>query len=332
MKATKLVTAFGLTAIAMAVSTSSHAVDLVKSDDLTFNLNGDIDLKFIQTTEGSDPSETTLETNFDDIDFDFKMKIDDSLSFLASADLTVESNDGESAESASTFAGFKYNDVTVTAGYREDAIDPLGIDTFEIASLGRASGEQDGSGTVFGQTVVVEYDHDDFEIVASHTQIADTTTVQRSALYGKTKVGDFQIEAGVGKETDEDDTATVNFWQAQVEYFTGPFTLGALYSSMSAEESGTDYDSTGLEFNVNYEVSDKLDVFAGYETIDSGVSGADEYVGMGIGASYAFSKLVKLYVEASTEDGTYLKAKGTGVSTSTKDDVQLLGLLLSIDF
>lgn len=141
MKATKLVTAFGLTAIAMAVSTSSHAVDLVKTDDLTFNLNGDIDLKFIQTTTGSDPSETTIETNFDDIDFDFKMKIDDSLSFLASADLTVESNDGEPAESASTFAGFKYNDLTVTAGYREDAIDPLGIDTFEIASLGRASGE-----------------------------------------------------------------------------------------------------------------------------------------------------------------------------------------------
>ncbi|WOD07056.1 porin [Marinomonas sp. GJ51-6] len=101
---------------------------------------------------------------------------------------------------------------------------------------------------------------------------------------------------------------------------------------MSAEESGTDYDSTGLEFNVNYEVSDKLDVYAGYETIDNGISGTDNYSGMGIGASYAFSKLVKLYVEAGTEDGTYLKAKGTGVSTSTKDEAKVLGMLLSIDF
>jgi len=347
MKAIKLASIFALTTVAAAVSPTTFAFDIVKSDDLTINMNGDIDLliKNFSKKDGSD-SDLEIETNFDDIDFDFKWKIDDSLTFIAATDWTVQSDKENDVVNDQTWAGFTYNKFMMRAGYQEDAIDPLGIDTFEVESMGRASGEQDGSGTKFGESIVIGYDFEDFEILASYAiaseEVGDSDVdddyeaevVDRLALYGKTKVGDFQIEAGIGQESDIDDTATVNFWQAQIEYFTGPFTLGALYSSMSVDQtdsSATDYDSTGIEFNVNYEVNDKLDVYAGYETINNGVSGVDNYVGMGVGASYAFSKLVKLYVETGTEEGSYVSGKSTGAKLSEKDS-RAVSMLLSLDF
>ncbi|WP_460755422.1 porin [Marinomonas epiphytica] len=344
MKATKLVTAFGLTAIAAAVSTSSYALDLVKTDDLTLNMNGDIDLKILHNS-GND-QRTEVEANFDDLDFDFKWKIDDTVTFIAATDWTVESDKGNDVKNDQTWVGVKIGDFMARAGYQEDAIDPLGIDTFEIAALGRASGEQDGSGTKFAESLVLGYDHDDFDLLASYAIASESEGTsdeddyegevpKRLALYGKTKIGDFQFEAGIGQEENFEQETKVNFWQAQVEYFAGPATLGALYSSMSVDQvdpSDTDFDSTGLEFNVSYKVNDKLNVYAGYETIDNGVAGEEKYVGKGVGASYAFSKLVKLYVEAGTEKGTYISGKSTGPKTSTKEEQSVAGMLLSVDF
>lgn len=344
MRATKLVTAFGLTAIAAAVSTSSYALDLIKSDDLTVNMNGDIDLKMFHNSGNSQRSE--IEANFDDLDFDFKWKIDDNLTFLAATDWTMESDKGNNVKNDQAWVGLKYKDVTIRGGYQEDAIDPLGIDTFELASLGRASGEQDGSGTKFAESLVAGYDHDDFKLLASYaiaSEVEGTSDEDdyeaevpgRLALYAKTKVGNFQFEAGIGQEENYEEETQVDFWQAQVEYFAGPATLGALYSSMTVDQvdpSDTDYDSTGLEFNVSYEVNDKLDIYAGYETIDNGIEGTDNYVGKGIGASYAFSSKVKLYIEAGTEKGTYISGKSTGPKTSTKTEQSIAGMLLSVDF
>lgn len=344
MKAIKFASIFALTAAAAAVSHSSFALDLVKSDDLTINMNGDLDL--IIEHDSNNNKRTEIESNFDDIDFDFKWKIDDSLTFIAASDWTVESDNDNVVNNDQSWVGVQFNDFLARAGFQEDAIDPLGIDSFEIAELGRASGDQDGSGTKFAESIVAGYTYDNVTILASYALASegtdedniykeDSEVVDRLALYGKTKIGDFQYEAGIGQETDFDDTATVNFWQAQVEYFTGPITLGALYSSMSVDQtdsSETDYDSTGLEFNVQYKVNDKLNLSVGYETIDNGISGEDNYVGAGIGASYAFSKLVKLYVEAGTEDGTYISGKSTGPGTSTKDDTSVVGMLLSVDF
>jgi predicted porin len=346
MKATKLVTAFGLTAIAMAVSTSSHAYDLVKSDNLSINFNGDIDLKIINSAlKNGEDSDLEIEANFDDFDFDFEWKIDDSLSFIAGTDWTVESDEDNDVINYLSWSGLKYNDFQITAGLQEDAIDPLGIDSFEILSMGRASGEQDGSGTVFAESILTGYKFGKSEILASYVMASEEDGTDdeddyegevpdRIALYGKTKQGDFQFEAGIGQESDIDDETTVSFWQVQAEYTMGPTKLGVLYSTMNVDTDASgevDSDSTGIELNITYEVNKKLDLYAGYEILENDLAGEDDYVGIGIGGSYAFSKFVKLYIEAGTEDGTYVTGKSTNPGHSDKDS-RTFGMLLNAQF
>ena len=346
MKATKLVTAFGLTAIAMAVSTSSHAFDLIKTDDIKINFNGDIDLKIIESAnkDGSE-SDLEIEANFDDFDFDFVWKVDNSLSFIAGMDWTVESDRGNDVTNYLSWSGLKYNNFMVRAGLQEDAIDPLGIDSFEILSMGRASGEQDGGGTVFAETVLASYKFGKSQIISSYTMASEEDgssdeddyegeIPERLTLYGKTKVGDFQFEAGIGQESDIDEETTINFWQVQGEYSIGAAKLGILYSSMTVDTDASgevDSTSTGIELNAIYEVNDKLDVYAGYEILENDLAGEDDYVGVGIGASYAFTKKVKLYIEAGTEDGTFVTGKSGNPGHSDKDS-RTFGMLLNAQF
>ncbi|MCV2402675.1 porin [Marinomonas sp. C2222] len=345
MKATKLVTAFGLTAIAAAVSTSTYAVDLIKTDDLTLNLNGDIDL-LIEHDSDND-NRTEAEANFDDVDFDFKWKIDDNLTFIAASDWTMESENNNTLQNDQIWAGVEIGDVTVRAGFQEDAIDPLGIDSFEIVDLGRASGDQDGGGTKFNESFFAAYEGDDYEIRGTYVVASEANTTsdddeeqpKRTAFAGDVKVGDFLIEGGFGSETDFDEEITVDFWQAQVEYSIGQVKLGALYGEMDVDftdASTTDLRSTGYELNVTYKVNSKLSVYAGYEAIDNHDSSYDNYTQQGVGAVYQFSKLAKLYVEAGTQNGTYWRGDSTRTATSsfnqTKDDVSVAGMLLSLDF
>lgn len=333
MKVIKLASIFALTAVAVAVSSTTFAgIDLVKSDDVTVNMNGDIDL--IIQNETSNDAGTEIESNFDDLDFDFKWKVDDSITFIAASDWTVESDEDETVENDQSWAGFAIGSWTVRAGTQEDSIDPLGIDSFENIDMGRASGDMDGSGTKMEQSILVKYEADSFEVSGTYVDPSEGDNIpQRYALSAEIELGDLTIAGGIGEEENYAKDVSVSFYQGQAEYNFGQLTLGALFSSQSIkQDSGTNYDSTGFELDAQYKVSDKLTVQAGYETITNDISGEDDYTATAVGATYAFSKLVKLYVEAGTYDGTYVKGKSSSIGTATFDGDSAVAMMLSLDF
>lgn len=345
MKATKIASIFALTAVSVVMSPTSLAFDIIKSDDLTINMNGDIDLTIEHDTDND--NRTEVETNFDDLDFDFKYKIDDSLTFIAASDWTIESNENETLENDQSWAGIQVGDFILRAGYQEDAIEPLGIDSFEIGELGRASADQDGKGTKFEESIFGSYEGDNYEVRATFVKASATNTTngndgetpERRALAGKVKVGNFLIEGGFGNENDLDEEVFVDFWQAQVEYFIDDITLGVLYGEMKVDftdSSITDLKSSGYEFNVSYKVNKKLSVFAGYEQINNHTSGTEDFTQRGVGAVYKFSKLAKLYVEVASQRGTYLNGDSTDDVTDsffkTEEQQSVAGMLLSLDF
>lgn len=340
MKKTFLLAAIPAFLVA-AHSTSVSAFDLVDTDDLYINMNGDIDL-IIQneTFRSGDDKGTEIETNFDDLDFDMEWKIEDNLSFVAASDWGVNAEEGSGVINEQSWAGVLIGDLLIRGGYQEDSIDPLGIDSFENIDMGRASGEQDGAGTKFEESIVVEYEAGDLWVSATYVHGAEEDSGNdidempyRTAFAAEYAVGDLVLAGGFGSEENFEETATTDFYQFQAEYEVGELTLAFLYGAMTVEQdAGTDYDTTGYELDIQYQATDALSVQFGYETIDNGIEGEDDYVSTAIGATYAFSKKVKLYVEAGNYDGTYVKGDTASISTPSFDEDSTVAMMLSLDF
>jgi predicted porin len=136
---------------------------------------------------------------------------------------------------------------------------------------------------------------------------------------------------GLGHEEDySGDTYESDFYQAQVEYTLGDLTLAGLVSSKDNTVGSAEAKAIGTQINAIYKINSSLTVHGGYEMIDHDVTGKDDYTGMAVGAIYTFSPLVKLYVELGSEDGAYLN--GVKTSTSSKDGLEEVAVLLSLDF
>jgi hypothetical protein len=311
-------------------------INLVKTDDLTVNFNGDLDLKIYNN---DDKKHTQIETNFDDFDFTFTYGIDDNLQFIAETDFTMEFQEDEPLKNAAAWIGVKNQYGLLRAGFQETSFDPLGIDNSELTSVGMASGDTDGrDGSMHESSIVYEYKADSLWISATYgkEEYSDSDDIQPEMLQfaAMANVGQWELGFGVGKTTTPDSTGEVaddsTYYQGQAEYNFGNATLGILHGYQ--DEKIDDVQTQGTELDFTYKVTDKFKVVGGYERISqdiSGVTGNDDLDYSYLGINYSFSKLVTLYTEVGKKKGDYA---AYGKNTTTRYDQNVVGLMLGVDF
>ncbi|TEW48529.1 porin [Psychromonas algicola] len=347
-----------------ATSAFAGGVDLIKNDDMTLNFNGDIDLKSYITftdTDGDYKSNSgETEVIFDDIDFKFTWHASDNLDYIAGMDLTADP-DGYTEIGAAVgvfyaWAGFNHSQYgQLTWGNQITSFDNFGIDTAEIWG-GAASGKLDGRSTEHSNALVYEIEIDDLTISATYginneddsDDFKNAKVMQVTAFY---KPGDLQINAGVGHTTgynqDSADFAQVStavYGQAEVEYQMGDISVAGLvaYQDAAYEDNsantGSDFTSTGVEFDVTYKLSStvKLSVGGDYITQDiDNVSDNDAYMDLFVASKHTLTKNVYLLTELAMQQGDLIeyRADKDSVSTTSLDDAQVkVGFLLNMQF
>jgi predicted porin len=316
----------------LANTAFAGGVDLIKNDDMVLNLNGDVDLiiKNMDDNEG-----TQIEVNLDDLDFRFKYMVSSDLTFIAGADWSSEYESKDTIFSQYAWAGVEYANLTTTLGLQTSSFDPFGIEKFELMSMGRASGDQDGTGTDVEQSIKMDYEMGKFVLSGTYQVQDDKTELNEvQEVVVSADFGDLEMMAGVGHEENYDASTTEyssDYYQVQAEYKMGSWVFGALYGAKSNERNDAKAESNGYELNALYKVNDELSVHAGYEIIDTDIDGADTYKGAAIGAIYTFSPVVKLYMEVGQEEGAYLSGANS-VSKKDVGDLNQVGMLLSLDF
>jgi len=339
----KTILAAIIPALLMGASSSALAYDIVKTDDITINMNGDIDLKiWYVDNELKDDADTTIKANFDDLDFTFKYKINEGLTFIAETDWTSEATEGNKKSSdgedtgyiynAGAWIGFKTDYGTLRGGFQETSIDPLGIDNSEIVSVGMASGDVDGDGTTHAQSLRYDYTVGDLWLSATYGSTgADKEEPLLYAAAFQYTPGNLRVEGGLGQVTTYDDgkkDQKAEFIQAQIEYTMSGLTGGLLVSASNNDV--IDSDILGVELDVSYMLTKKLRLAAGYENISQDV--ADESNDLNnwyVGTRYKFSKYVIIYTEIGQKDGELQKF---GSTSASEYDETYAGLTANLQF
>jgi len=333
-----------------ASSAFAGGIDLVKTDDIRLNFNGDIDLKSYYVTDNDGESAgTQTEVIFDDFDFDLTYKINDDLTFISGVDFTADGNgidgDGESSETNDEEAlvtdliwvGFQTAYGQVQWGNLETSFDPLGIDNSEIYG-GVASGDTDGGGTSHTNAIMYSIEIDDLWLSATygiHGEDYDNTKITQMAW--KYTPGDLQINGGVGQTIkyagggDNTEDAKATYAQIEVEYKFGDYTAAVLVSQ--EDEEINDIVTNGIEVDFTYKVTSKLKLSTGADFLTQDIDGTttnDDFATYYVAGIYKFSSLVSLQMEIAQRDGD-LQTFGKS-SPSEYDGQTKAGMLLSLDF
>ncbi len=341
---------FLLTATALAVITSTSAfagIKLVESNDITVDMNGDIDLLIMNMDNNEG---TQIEANFDDLDFTFTYVINDDLRIIAETDWTSEFEEKNGVVNVGAWVGFAYKEHNLRAGFQEMSFDPLGIDNAEIMPTGMASGDTDGHGTTHESSILYKYQGDNFWISGTYGKPEDTNTgatvdtipevYQMAAM---ANIGGLQIAGGVGHtETIENDATLFesSYGQAEAEYNYGNGTVAVLVShqdldiasAATAANTATNVKTTGVEFDLTYQLTSKVTLIAGAERlmqdIDT-VSGNDDLDTAYLSMRYTVNDYVNLYTEVGMRKGDFW---GYGKGSGSSYDEQMAGRLLGVDF
>jgi len=324
-----------------ASSAFAGGIDLVKTDDITLNFNGDIDLKSYYVTDNDGESAgTQTEVIFDDFDFDLTYKISDSLTFISGADFTAdpgsETEDNATLGADLIWVGIQTDYGQVQWGNLETSFDPLGIDNAEIYG-GVASGDTDGGGTSHVNAIKYDYVVGDLWVSATygiHGEDYDNTKITQMAW--KYTPGDLQINGGVGQTTkyagggDNTEAAKATYAQMEVEYKFGDYTAAVLVSQ--EDEEIADIVTNGIEVDFTYKVTSKLKLSTGADFLTQDIAGNttnDDFTTYYVAGKYSFSKLVSLQMEIAQRDGDL---QAFGKSLSSYDGQTKAGMLLSLDF
>jgi len=316
-------------------SSSVFAYDLVKTDDLSINMNGDIDLKmyYFENNLNDDKDERTIEANFDDLDFTFKYKINDNLTFIAETDWTSEAEKGSEVNNQGAWIGVTSGSHHIRGGFTETSFDPLGIDSSEVTSVGMASGDVDGDGTSHEEAIRYDYETGDIWISATYGFEGDSR--ENSRVYQmawKYTPGPLQINGGIGHTDTWKDEATqsaeADYAQMEVEYDWGDLTTAALISGLKNDI--TDAKVIGMEFDITYMITDKLKFMFGMERLESDRDGSDYSLDHGYtGVKYKFSSNVAVYGEVGYRDGAFIKFNSESAS---EYDETIAGILVDVNF
>jgi len=330
----KTILAAIIPALLMGASSSALAFDLIKTDDISVNMNGDIDLKMYYKEEGGDSS-TTWDGIFDDFDFTFKYKINDSLTFQAETDLDFGAgNEGDTDIAVKgAWIGIKTDYGMLRAGSGETSMDPLGIDSSEVTSAGRGSSETDGNATFHDNMIRYDLTVDDLWVSATYGMEMDDDDQQRilQAAFQYTP-GDLRVEGGAGY-SEKIDEWDATFAQAQVEYTFDGLRAGALvgYQTSTAEGATDDAELWATELDFSYKVTKKMKVMGGWDHLMSSLGDQDEdYDLVYVGMKYTFSKWVSVYAELGYADGEYADENGT--IKNSDDEEKLAGILVDVNF
>jgi len=337
MKTTKK---FLLTATALAVLTSTSAfasagIDLIKTDDITVNMDGDLDLKIINKGSG-----TTIQSNWDDIDFSFAYKIDEHLTFLAQTDWSAEYQYGTSTTSVDfdedevsnskngsiynkgNYMGFAYDQHKIMVGGQEISFDKFGVDHSEVAFADESSGYHDGRDATWHNTAFVyTYSLDNGYISATYGKASDNTeSASESDVYqvlAFMKTNGFELMGGIGqtKGVDGDDYEAV-YGQLEAVYNYGNGQVGI---NFAMEDDKDAFTSQGVDLDFTYKMTKKATLNLGTSFITQDFddnTDIDDYNSTYAGITYKFSKYVILYTEVSREDGQKAEYGSAGADKS----------------
>ena len=347
MKTTKK---FLLTATALAVITSTSAfasagIDIIKTDAITVNLDGDLDLKILNKGNG-----TTIEANWDDFDASLAYKIDDRLTFLAGTDWSMEEEYGSSLYNKGIYMGFAYDDNKIMAGSQEISFDKFGVDHSEVAFADESSGYHDGNKSTWHNTAFVyTYSLDNGYISATYAKGSGDEDKDQDAsefdvyqVLGFMKTHGFELMGGIGqtkgvKGADADalpDYESV-YGQLEAVYNYGNGQVGI---NVAMEDDKDAFTSTGVDLDFTYKMTKKatLNLGASFITQDyDDDTDIEDYNSMYAGVTYKFNKYVILYTEISQEDGQkaqYGYAGSEGEFESDADNDHYVGMYLNFQY
>jgi len=328
---------FLLTATALAVLTSTSAfaskgIDIIKTDDITVNLDGDLDLKIINKGDG-----TTIEANWDDFDTSFKYKIDEHLAFLAGTDWSMEEEYGSSLYNKGLYMGFAYDDHKIMAGSQEISFDKFGVDHAEIAPADKSSGYHDGNKSTWHNTAFVyTYSLENGYISATYAKAGDETQDASEfdvyQVLAFMDVNEFELMGGIGqtKGVDGDEYESV-YGQLEAVY---NYSNGQIGINVAMEDDKDAFTSQGVDLDFTYKLSKKATFNLGASYITQDMDGTDEnddYTSVYAGVKYKFNNYVILYTEIGQEDGDYADY-GSATEYSSKDNDNTVGMYLNFQY
>jgi hypothetical protein len=322
-------------------SAFAGGIDLVKTDDVSVNMNGDIDLKLYYKDKNDDDGGVgSIDANFDDLDFTFKYFVNDGLTFIAETDWTSESDKGSEINNAGAWVGAKTDYGLLRFGYQENSFDPLGIDSSEITSAGIASGDVDGDGTSHPESVVYEHKIDNVWISATYGyEGADKDQSRQTQIAARYIVKGLNFGGGIGQTKTWDDDgaleADATYAQAEVDYtWTGTgFRTAALVSYLKNDVN--DRELNGYEVDVSYMLTSKWKVMGGWDHIDQSMEdGADDndIDVIYIGTKYKFNSYAAIYAEIGTKEGSFAGFNKYDEYGEYDVDEQIAGILVDLNF
>lgn len=340
MKTTKK---FLLTATALAVLTSTSAfaskgIDIIKTDDITVNLDGDLDLKIVNKGDG-----TTIEANWDDFDTSFKYKIDDRLAFLAGTDWSMEEEYGSSLYNKGIYMGFAYDEHKIMVGSQEISFDKFGVDHAEVAPADKSSGYHDGNKSTWHNTAFVyTYSLDNGYISATYAKGSGDDDKDQDAsefdvyqVLGFMKTHGFELMGGIGQTKGVDGNASPDYesvyGQLEAVYNYGNGQVGI---NVAMEDDKDAFTSQGVDLDFTYKMTKKATLNLGASFITQDMDGTDDnedYTSVYAGVTYKFNKYVILYSEVGQEDGDQAKY-GSATDVSSKDNDKTVGMYLNFQY
>jgi hypothetical protein len=332
---------FLLTATALAVITSTSAfasagIDLIKTDAITVNLDGDLDLKIINDNQNSGDN-TTIQANFDDLDYTFTYKIDDSLTFIAAGDFSSEYEQGDSDGSIynnGVYLGFSYNQHKLLIGGQEISFDTFGVDNSEVAPADKGSSYHDNSSTWHNTSAVYTYSFDKSYISATYAKADESTSTKDIyQVVAFTKTHGFELMGGIGLTTNNADTSSeydAVYGQLEAVYNYGNGKVGV---NLSMEDDEDAFTSTGVDLDFSYKLNKKATLALGASFITQDMDGTDDnddYSSVYAGVIYKFNKYVILYTEIGQAEGDNA-SYGSATSYSDKSE-KIGGLYLNLQY
>jgi len=322
-------------------SAFAGGIDLIKTDDISVNMNGDIDLKLIYKDPGLGGDSTGgIDANFDDLDFTFKYFVSEGLTFIAETDWTQESGVKDPVVNAGAWVGAKTDYGLLRFGYQENSFDPLGIDSSELTAAGSASGDLDGDGTSHPESIVYEHKIDNVWFSGTYGyEGKDKDQSRQIQVAARYIAKNLNFGGGVGQtKLFESDKAAANygdvraegtFAQAEIDYTWGKLRTAALVSYLKNDTN--DRELNGYEIDATYMITPKVRLAAGWDRIDQdmGANEEDNSIDiMYVGARYKWNSYASIYAEVGTKEGGFASFAGG----DKEFDETLAGILVDLNF
>lgn len=349
----KIFLATGAFAVLASSTAFAGGIDLVKSDAITVNMNGEIDMKIThEHKKGEDDQGTQIETNFDNLGFDFTYKINNSLSFVAQTDWTQGYEENSTVKNDGAWVGVDTAYGLVRIGYEGNSFDDLGIDNSELLDNGMASSQVAGGidgETQYESSIVYEFNQDNYKFSATYTKAetgSDASEGDSNDLIpeimqaaGFVELGDLEIGGGLGKTkviNNGDTTYQSKYAQMQAKYKMGDLTLAVLAGYEDQEK--VDVTTNTFEFDALYDINNNMSVMGGYERLVQDIADSsiiydyknDDTLELAyIGMAYKFGEHVTLNTEYGYKKGSMVSS-GTG--TQAQFDETYGGILVAVTF